>query len=108
MTSLSESSGKKNDAGKPRWDLLDAEYLDGVAAVLEFGSRKYDAHNWRGGITTSRLLAAMGRHYGAILRGEDRDAESGLFHWAHLGCCNMFFSWMIKYRPDLDDRYKYS
>ncbi len=99
--------GRKDDSHKPRWDLLDAEFLDGIAAVLEFGSRKYDAHNWRGGITVSRLLAALGRHFGAILRGKDIDPESGLPHWAHLGCCLMFFSWMITHRKDLDNRYKY-
>jgi hypothetical protein len=101
------STGRKNDDGKPRWDLLDAEFLDGVATVLEFGGRKYAAHNWRGGINTSRLLGAAGRHFGAILRGEDVDSESKLPHWAHLGCCIMFFSWMIKHKPELDDRYKY-
>lgn len=102
------SSGRKNDDGKPRWDLLDAEFLDGIAGVLEFGARKYSAHNWRGGISSSRLLAASGRHYGALLRGEDIDAESGLPHWAHLGCCLMFYSWMVKHKPELDDRYKES
>lgn len=102
------SSGRKDDGGKPRWDLLDAEYLDGTAAVLAFGATKYNPHNWRGGISTSRLIAAMGRHYGAILRGEDVDPESGLPHWAHLSCCVMFFSWMVKHRPDLDDRFKYA
>lgn len=100
-------SGVKFDDGKPRWDLLDSEFLDGIAKVLEFGARKYAPHNWRGGISISRLLGAAGRHFGALLRGQDLDPESGLPHWAHLGCCIMFLSWMITHRKDLDDRYKY-
>lgn len=67
---------------------------------------KTGAHNWRGGIAYSRLVAAIYRHLGAINRGEDIDPESGLAHVHHLGCCVMFLSNMMKTRPDLDDRYK--
>lgn len=99
--------GRKLDADKPRTDLLDAEFMLGVANVLRFGAAKYSAHNWRGGISFSRLLAAILRHTFAILSGEDTDAESGLPHIHHLGCSVMFLSWMMKHKPDLDDRFKY-
>ncbi len=61
--------GSKYDGEKPRMDLLDADFLEGVAEVLTFGARKYAAHNWRGGIHYSRLIAALYRHLGAINRG---------------------------------------
>lgn len=99
-------SGLKYDTEKPRTDLLDPLALEGLAAVLAFGAKKYAAHNWRGGISYSRLLGAALRHTFSILRGEDIDPESGLPHVDHLGCCWMFLSNMMKTRPDMDDRYK--
>jgi hypothetical protein len=101
------AEGLKHDAEKPRTDLLDAEFLLGVADVLKFGAKKYAEHNWRGGIAYSRLLGAILRHTLALLRGEDLDSESGLPHVHHLGCSVMFLSWMMTHRKDLDDRFKY-
>lgn len=98
--------GSKFDGEKPRTDLLDPLALEGLAKVLTFGSIKYTAHNWRGGIAYSRLIGAALRHLFAILRGEDVDPESGLPHVDHLGCCWMFLSWTMKQRSDLDDRWK--
>jgi hypothetical protein len=87
-------------------DLLDPDALEGLAKVLTFGAKKYAAHNWKGGINYSRVLAALLRHCFAIMRGEDIDPESGLPHVDHLGCCWMFLSFYMKNRKDLDDRYK--
>ena len=103
----SGATGKKSDQGKSRVDLLDPEFLLSVGDVLRFGSEKYAAHNWRGGIHVSRLLGAILRHTLAICRGEDIDSESGLPHSAHLGCTVMFLHWMLIHRKDLDDRWKY-
>lgn len=100
------ATGEKKDSGKSRIDLVDAEFLEGLGNVLGFGASKYSAHNWRGGIAYSRLLGAAYRHLGAINRGEDMDSESNQPHVFHLACCVMFLSWMMKHRPDLDDRYK--
>lgn len=99
-------SGTKHDQGKPRMDLLDAQALEGLAAVLTFGAQKYAAHNWRGGINNSRLVAALLRHTFAILRGEYTDPESGLPHIDHVGCCWMFLSWNMKNKPELNDLWK--
>ncbi len=96
----------KADTAKPPLDLLDPLALEGLAAVLEFGRKKYAAHNWRGGFKWMRLMAALLRHAFAIIRGEDNDPESGLPHIDHLGCCWMFLSNMMKTRKDLDDRYR--
>lgn len=104
--------GLKYDKEKPRTDLLDPDWMTSVADVLTFGAKKYSnesrsgAHNWRGGIAYSRLIAAALRHLFAIMRNEDTDPESGLPHTAHLSCCIMFLHWMIINRKDLDDRYK--
>lgn len=100
------SGAMKFDQEKPRMDLLDPLALEGLAAVLTFGAKKYAAHNWRGGLSYSRLVAALLRHLFAILRGERTDPESGLPHVDHIGCCWMFLSNMMKTRPDMDDLYK--
>lgn len=99
-------TGIKHDTDKLPLDLLDPTALEGLAKVLQFGAKKYASHNWRGGLSYTRLLAAMLRHTFAILRGEDIDSESGLPHIDHVGACWMFLSNMMKTRKDLDDRYR--
>lgn len=98
-------TGLKYDDGKVPMDLLDPLALEGLAKVLQFGAEKYASHNWRGGLSYSRLIAAALRHIFAILRGERIDSESGLPHVDHLGCCWMFLSNMMKTRKDMDDLY---
>ena len=100
-------AGTKYDKEKPMMFLLDPSFLEGLAEVLTFGSKKYNSHNWRGGIAYSRLISAAYRHLGAINRGEDIDPESGLPHVYHLACNVMFLSWMMENKPELDDRFKY-
>jgi hypothetical protein len=96
----------KFDKEKVRLDLIDPIALEGLAAVLTFGAKKYDAHNWRNGLSYSRLIAALLRHTFAILRGESTDPESGLPHIDHVQCCAMFLSNMMKTRPDMDDLWR--
>ena len=97
------TQGTKYDADKPRMDLIDPDAITGLASVLTFGAQKYAAHNWRQGISNSRLIAAMLRHLFAIMRGEYIDTESKLPHIDHVGCCWMFLSNNMKNRPDMDD-----
>lgn len=98
-------TGNKYDDGKPPLSLLDRYALEQTAQVLAFGARKYDAHNWRGGIRYSRLSDAALRHLHAFIDGEDDDPESKLPHLAHAMCCVMFLLWTSRNRPDLDDRF---
>ena len=100
------TEGRKDDDGKPDMALLDPYAIEQLALVLTFGKRKYAAWNWAGGISYSRLLAALLRHTFAFLRGQDRDDESGLPHIAHAMCCCMFLLGMSQLHPELDDRYK--
>lgn len=106
---LLNAGGSKLDAGKPQTDLIDADAALELARVLTFGAKKYAAENWRKGITFKRVIAACLRHTWAILRGEDRDPETGLLHAAHLQCEAMFLtSYMLnpeRYRS-FDDRWK--
>jgi len=98
--------GLKYDTGKPPISLVDSEFIEGMADVLGFGANKYATDNWRDGIAFRRLLDGIYRHLGAINKNEDIDPESGRPHAYHAACGIMFLSWMMKHRPDLDDRWK--
>ena len=98
--------GTKFDAGKPPMELLSTEALVQISRVLDFGKGKYSAHNWRKGMSWSRLIGAAMRHLTAYKDGEDLDPETGLSHLAHLGCCTMFLLEFIKTHLEFDDRYK--
>jgi hypothetical protein len=86
-----ETQGRKDDGGKPRWDLLPFAALEDVARVLEFGARKYAPDNWRKveGWRWRYTRAGFG-HLAAFARGEKLDPESGLPHLAHAACCLLF------------------
>lgn len=103
-TDTTAPSGLKYDAGKPPMMLLDKYALEQIALVLAYGAQKYSKNNWRNGIEVTRLLDAAIRHIYAS-DYEDIDAESGLPHLAHAGCCIMFALWMRTYKPHLDDRW---
>ena len=99
-----KSGASKYDADKPRLDLLDPYAVEQLAKVLTFGAQKYAAHNWRKGLSKSRLIAAALRHIFAYLGGQNTDEETGLSHIAHAMCCCMFILG-LEHRVDLDDRY---
>lgn len=99
--------GLKYDQEKPNLALLSPLWISGVGQVLSFGARKYAAHNWRRGISVSRLLAGCLRHVFAYLGGEELDPESGLSHLLHASCCLMFAHELMTTKRELvDDRYK--
>lgn len=100
------ATGHKYDGGKPPLDLLSRTALVKIAEVMAYGSNKYAAHNWRGGLHWSRVLSAAMRHLMAFNDSEDKDSETGLSHIAHAGCCIMFLLEYETTHPELDDRYK--
>jgi hypothetical protein len=83
-------SGRKDDAGKPPHHLLPPELPDAVAKVLAFGAEKYAPRNWERGMAWSRPFSALMRHMWAWWRGEAVDAETGMSHLWHAGCCIAF------------------
>lgn len=99
-------TGVKHDSGKARMDLLSPYALEQIAQVMTAGAKKYGDNNWRGGLLWSRVFGALMRHAWAYWRGEDLDAETGINHLAHCGCCIMFLLEYSKTHVELDDRYK--
>lgn len=103
-----EELGKRFNEGKLNWTLVDFESFEPMVRVLEFGAKKYAAHNWKKGLPVTKTIESLLRHTFALLNGEDNDPESNLPHIGHIQCNVMFLSYMLRRRPDLDDRYKAS
>lgn len=102
-----QAMGVKFDDNKPALGLIPALALEAEGRVWGAGAKKYSALNWHKGLLYSRILGASMRHLAAIMRGEDRDIESGEFHAAHVRCnMAMLIQFMEEGRTELDDRLK--
>lgn len=97
--------GTKFDAHKAPLDLIPYEALLELGKVLAAGEVKYGTANWAEGIKIRRLLAASMRHMGQFNAGEDYDQETQTLHLANAAVNMLFAIWMMKNRPDLDDRW---
>ncbi len=125
--------GRRYNAGKLKWSLLDWTSLRSMVKVLMYGAHKYSVfkdgsgnivtgaeispeaaeklelqssgqHNWKTGLKTTEICDSTMRHLVAYMQGEDIDPESGLPHTGHLFCNIMFLEYMMENRPELDDR----
>lgn len=81
----------KADAGKPRLTLVPRKIIWAIAAIREFGVKKYsDPDNWKR-VEIQRYRDAAYRHFLAYLEDPHSvDEESGLPHLWHL-CTNCAF-----------------
>lgn len=83
--------GRKDDNGKARFDLLPPSAVEQIVQVLNFGASRYADDNWQKvPQLEARYYAALQRHLTAWRKGEMHDADSGLPHLAHAGCCLLF------------------
>lgn len=83
--------GRKDDAGKLRYDLLPVAPLRAVVGVLTHGAARYGADNWRAvPDAPRRYYAAAMRHLEAWRAGDELDPDSGLPHLAHAACSVLF------------------
>lgn len=92
--------------GKLQWSLVDFKSLEGLVKVLEMGAKKYDKHNWKKGMPITQVSESLMRHLFAFLNGEDTDSESGLSHISHVMCNAMFIEYIMREKPEYDDRYE--
>lgn len=84
-------TGRKDDDGKLRYDLIPARAEAEIVAVLTHGAEKYGEENWRqvpDGV--KRYHAAARRHIAAWVLGERLDPDTGQPHLAHAACCILF------------------
>ena len=92
-----KEAGRKFDSSKPRWCLLDPDYVEGTVVVLTQGSQKYSDNNW---MKVEKFMdtyySALMRHIQAIRKHEYLDKETGELHTSHASCCLMFMDWKIR------------
>lgn len=109
-TAVKTTEAVKHDSNKCDWSLMPFEAVEEINKALEFGAKKYSAHNWKegGGFRYTRILNSLLRHIFSYIRGEDRDPESGLSHLAHAGCNIIFLLYYERYKSKYnnDDRVK--
>jgi hypothetical protein len=100
------SGGTKFDGNKPRLSLIPREALWGMGAALGYGEKKYGTHNFKQGISYSRLADAALRHITQYMDGEDIDAESGNNHLYHALASLAMLVYMQEHKKEMDDRHK--
>lgn len=113
----------KQTAGKIPVELVPYEFVMQVGEIFGFGAGKYTANGYKITPPTVREVLGAGlRHTFDLMRGKDYDVNdqgrhdeldargypkySGLHQLGHIGCCFAMASWILKNRPDRDDRYK--
>lgn len=84
MEGSTVSEARKDDAAKPRMDLIPPEALITMAAVLTHGAQRYGDRNWERGLDRGRIVSALLRHLTAWMAGEDDDQDSGMPHSWHV------------------------
>lgn len=117
------SRTEKDTVGKAPVSRIPEEAIIGEAEVFEFGSKKYAWDGFKESPPSVHdLVSAIMRHAMKIASGEDLDLGpngehgqtddsktnmkwSGKPHWAHIRCCTSMLAWVMKFRPDRDDRY---
>lgn len=100
------NGGVKYDGGKLPIGLISGTALNILAAVLQFGAKKYAPRNWELGMDWSRVWDAAQRHLWAWWQGESNDPETGLSHLGHAFCCIMFLVHYEATQTGRDDRPK--
>jgi len=72
----------KQNEGKPRYSLVEWEFVEAIADCMTWGLTKYPAKNYLG-LDADVLFDSMMRHLAAHRRGEKNDSESGKPHLHH-------------------------
>ena len=91
----------KADAGKPRLSLVPRKIIWDIAAIREYGNKKYgDPENWRQ-VEPERYRDAAYRHFMRYLDDPTGvDEESGLPHLWHLACNISFLCEMENFNEE--------
>jgi hypothetical protein len=99
----------KDDEHKPPLHLVPIIPLYEIAKVMQYGTEKYSAHNWRNDKDStphSRTYSSIMRHLMEYWSGEDIDPESNLPHLSHAASQLFMLMEYVYTAPDMDDRYK--
>lgn len=78
------SGARKELKGKPDLSLIPYCVEAALARVMQWGAAKYGRYNYTKGHDLTQLVAAIRRHAGQLLAGEDVASDSGEHHAAHI------------------------
>lgn len=110
-----KDEARRYNTGKPKYSLLDKEFLEEFTKVMTYGYNKYTTKddqgnvlstgrdNWRKGLSWSDTIDSLNRHLAEFRDRELFDSESGLHHMAHIACNAMFLHYYSKHRREFDD-----
>jgi hypothetical protein len=98
-------TGGQKGVKAERFDLIPVEPLEELARVYGYGATKYEDDNWRKGYAWCWSFGAMMRHAWAFWRGEERDAESGCLHLAHVAWHAFTLMWFWSNHRGTDGRH---
>lgn len=98
----------KADYGKPRLTLVPRKIIWAIAAIREYGNKKYgDPENWRR-VEKERYRDAAYRHFMAYLDNtQGKDAESGMPHLWHLACNIAFLCEMESFEEKTECKHEW-
>lgn len=102
------STGIRETSNKLRWRNFPLFLIRPLIEVASFGEGKYDTFNFLKGQTILNCTDAIKRHLDKFEDPsiDDLDEESRVNHLAHVAWNALVAVYMLKTRPDLDDRYK--
>lgn len=90
----SSNGGVKQDGGKLRYDLIEAEFLKGMATILTHGAAKYGDRNWQG-LEMFRVERALMTHFNNYRLGEKIDKDEPHQHNLFAVAVNAMFMWWL-------------
>lgn len=102
------SVGNRFNKDKLRWRNIPLFLLRPLIEVGHAGETKYGTYNFLKGQSVRNCMDSILRHYDSFEdpNQPDEDPESKVIHLAHIAWNALVAAYMIKTRPDLDDRYK--
>ena len=97
-----ETGAKRHDAtDKPKLSLMPINELYRVLEIYRYGAERFGADNWKLGMPVSEFIDSAFRHLTALLEGKVDEDHGARTVWNIM--CAM---WMIKNKPEQDDRKK--
>jgi hypothetical protein len=105
---VNKKVGLRFNESKLRWRNFPLFLIRPLIEVGMKGETKYGTYNFLKGQSVRNCMDSLLRHYDAFEdpMQDDNDEESKVSHLAHIAWNALVALYMIKTRPDLDDRYR--
>lgn len=90
--------------------LIDPEFIEGMAWTQSLGDQKHADNHWKAGVSVAEILGAIKRHVAAIEKGEYFDeGNRGLQHTYAAACGLQYIAYYVrharKYNKFFDQQY---